>query len=164
MAGTDLPCGPGLGFDDGLRKFLSAFRLPGEAQKIERIMNIFAAQVPLSLSSPASPPLSSLPPPILPSLPSFLLQDPPSSLLPGITTLISGFRIIPSASKPAHGGCGRLAGAVNRLASSDSCLRRGVRSTTSTTPTAFAPQTPPSSSPTRSPSSLLRAHALQHAC
>ena len=49
----------GLGFDDALRKFLSAFRLPGrstllklhadqglagEAQKIERIMDAFAAQ------------------------------------------------------------------------------------------------------------------------
>ena len=34
----------GLGFDDALRKFLSAFRLPGEAQKIERIMECFAAQ------------------------------------------------------------------------------------------------------------------------
>ncbi|KAJ1469441.1 Sec7 domain-containing protein [Baffinella frigidus] len=34
----------GLGFDDSLRKFLSAFRLPGEAQKIERIMFSFSAQ------------------------------------------------------------------------------------------------------------------------
>ena len=34
----------GLGFDDALRKFLSAFRLPGEAQKIERIMETFSAQ------------------------------------------------------------------------------------------------------------------------
>jgi len=34
----------GLGFDDALRKFLSAFRLPGEAQKIERIMDAFSAQ------------------------------------------------------------------------------------------------------------------------
>lgn len=34
----------GLGFDDALRKFLSAFRLPGEAQRIERIMDAFSAQ------------------------------------------------------------------------------------------------------------------------
>jgi Sec7-like guanine-nucleotide exchange factor len=34
----------GLGFDDALRKFLSAFRLPGEAQKIERIMDAFSSQ------------------------------------------------------------------------------------------------------------------------
>eukprot|EP00292_Cryptomonas_paramecium_P010586 CAMPEP_0113698514 /NCGR_PEP_ID=MMETSP0038_2-20120614/22754_1 /TAXON_ID=2898 /ORGANISM="Cryptomonas paramecium" /LENGTH=332 /DNA_ID=CAMNT_0000621689 /DNA_START=183 /DNA_END=1178 /DNA_ORIENTATION=- /assembly_acc=CAM_ASM_000170 len=34
----------GLGFDDALRKFLSAFRLPGESQKIERIVNAFAQQ------------------------------------------------------------------------------------------------------------------------
>ena len=34
----------GLGFDDALRKFLSAFRLPGEAQKIERIMDSFSSQ------------------------------------------------------------------------------------------------------------------------
>jgi Sec7-like guanine-nucleotide exchange factor len=32
----------GLGFDDALRKFLSAFRLPGEAQKIERMEVLIA--------------------------------------------------------------------------------------------------------------------------
>ncbi|GKY90351.1 hypothetical protein MPSEU_000009100 [Mayamaea pseudoterrestris] len=32
----------GLGFDDGIRLFLSGFRLPGEAQKIDRIMEKFA--------------------------------------------------------------------------------------------------------------------------
>ena len=33
-----------LGFDDALRLFLSAFRLPGEAQKIDRFMEVFAAE------------------------------------------------------------------------------------------------------------------------
>eukprot|EP00283_Hemiselmis_rufescens_P025459 CAMPEP_0173466422 /NCGR_PEP_ID=MMETSP1357-20121228/73262_1 /TAXON_ID=77926 /ORGANISM="Hemiselmis rufescens, Strain PCC563" /LENGTH=346 /DNA_ID=CAMNT_0014434475 /DNA_START=94 /DNA_END=1131 /DNA_ORIENTATION=+ len=33
-----------LGFDDAMRKFLAGFRLPGEAQKIDRIMHAFAAQ------------------------------------------------------------------------------------------------------------------------
>lgn len=32
----------GLDFDDALRYFLSKFRLPGEAQKIDRIMERFA--------------------------------------------------------------------------------------------------------------------------
>jgi hypothetical protein len=35
----------GLGFDDALRKFLAAFRLPGEAQKIDRIMHAYKNQV-----------------------------------------------------------------------------------------------------------------------
>jgi Sec7-like guanine-nucleotide exchange factor len=42
VSGFDLV---GLGFDDALRKFLAAFRLPGEAQKIDRIMHAFASQV-----------------------------------------------------------------------------------------------------------------------
>eukprot|EP00282_Hemiselmis_andersenii_P014629 CAMPEP_0114149470 /NCGR_PEP_ID=MMETSP0043_2-20121206/22175_1 /TAXON_ID=464988 /ORGANISM="Hemiselmis andersenii, Strain CCMP644" /LENGTH=371 /DNA_ID=CAMNT_0001244113 /DNA_START=122 /DNA_END=1234 /DNA_ORIENTATION=- len=33
-----------LGFDDAMRKFLAGFRLPGEAQKIDRIMHAFASQ------------------------------------------------------------------------------------------------------------------------
>ncbi len=32
----------GLEFDSALRQFLASFRLPGEAQKIERILEIFA--------------------------------------------------------------------------------------------------------------------------
>jgi len=34
----------GLGVDDALRKFLVGFRLPGEAQKIDRMMEAFASQ------------------------------------------------------------------------------------------------------------------------
>ena len=34
----------GLAFDDGIRAFVSGFRLPGEAQKIDRMMEKFAAQ------------------------------------------------------------------------------------------------------------------------
>ena len=34
----------GLGFDDALRLFLSTFHLPGEAQKIDRFMEAFAAE------------------------------------------------------------------------------------------------------------------------
>lgn len=34
----------GLDFDDALRHFMSKFRLPGEAQKIDRIMERFAAR------------------------------------------------------------------------------------------------------------------------
>ena len=33
-----------LGFDDALRLYLSAFRLPGEAQKIDRFMDVFARE------------------------------------------------------------------------------------------------------------------------
>lgn len=43
----------GLGFDDALRKFLAAFRLPGEAQKIDRIMHAYAEQVIESVWSQA---------------------------------------------------------------------------------------------------------------
>lgn len=32
----------GLAFDEALRKLLQTFRLPGEAQKIDRVMNEFA--------------------------------------------------------------------------------------------------------------------------
>ena len=32
------------GFDDALRKFLLTFKLPGEAQKIDRFMGAFAKQ------------------------------------------------------------------------------------------------------------------------
>jgi len=46
VSGFDLV---GLGFDDALRKFLAAFRLPGEAQKIDRIMHAFASQVSYSI-------------------------------------------------------------------------------------------------------------------
>ena len=34
----------GLGFDDALRMFLSRFKLPGEAQKIDRFMEAFSAE------------------------------------------------------------------------------------------------------------------------
>lgn len=40
----------GLGFDDALRKFLAAFRLPGEAQKIDRIMHAYKNQVAIPCS------------------------------------------------------------------------------------------------------------------
>jgi brefeldin A-inhibited guanine nucleotide-exchange protein len=35
-------CLTGMMFDDAIRLFLSGFRLPGEAQKIDRIMEKFA--------------------------------------------------------------------------------------------------------------------------
>ena len=34
----------GLGVDEGIRLFLAGFRLPGEAQKIDRMMEAFAAR------------------------------------------------------------------------------------------------------------------------
>ena len=34
----------GLGFDDALRLFMSSFRMPGEAQKIDRFMQAFASE------------------------------------------------------------------------------------------------------------------------
>ena len=49
----------GLGLDDALRKFLSVFRLPGEAQKIERIVEAFSGQFyannPQSFRHPDTP-------------------------------------------------------------------------------------------------------------
>lgn len=38
----------GLGFDDALRLFLSSFRLPGEAQKVDRFMQAFSSEYTVS--------------------------------------------------------------------------------------------------------------------
>ena len=39
-----MDCCSGLGFDDALRMFLAGFKLPGEAQKIDRFMEAFSAE------------------------------------------------------------------------------------------------------------------------
>ena len=39
-----MDCYSGLGFDDALRMFLAGFKLPGEAQKIDRFMEAFSAE------------------------------------------------------------------------------------------------------------------------